>query len=119
MKRYMKKLTFQIALIFLLFDPAFIHAQNQQDLSALATEVEKSLENGIAFMQSLAIEGGYVYHYSMDGKEKWGEGKTDDRTIEVQPPGTPAVGMSFLRAYRATKNKEFLMAAEEAAKCPH
>jgi hypothetical protein len=66
-------------------------------------------------MQSLAIEGGYVYHYSMDGKEKWGEGKTDDRTIEVQPPGTPAVGMSFLKAYRNTKNKDFFSAAEEAS----
>lgn len=110
----MKKLVL-IGLLFQLYGIAFIHAQNEQDLSALATEAERSLEKGIAFMKSLAIEGGYVYHYSMDGKEKWGEGKTDDRTIEVQPPGTPAVGMSFLRAYRITKNKDFLKAAEEAA----
>ncbi|HSH20762.1 MAG TPA: pectate lyase, partial [Draconibacterium sp.] len=65
--------------------------------------------------QTLAIEGGYVYHYTLDGKERWGEGKTDDRTVEVQPPGTPAVGMSFLRAYWATKNEDFLKAAEDAA----
>ena len=92
-----------------------IQEQNKQDLSSLATEAELSLKKGIAFIQSLAIEGGYVYHYSMDGKEKWGEGKTDDRTIEVQPPGTPAIGMSFLRAYRISKNKDFLSAAEKAA----
>jgi len=84
--------------------------------SALAKEAEQSLEKGIAFLQSLAIEGGYVYHYTLDGKEKWGEGKTDDRTIEVQPPGTPAVGMSFLRAYKVTQNRQFLTAAENAAK---
>ena len=110
----MKKIIL-IGLLFQLYGIAFIHAQNEQDFSALATEAELSLKKGITFMQSLAIEGGYVYHYSMDGNEKWGEGKTDDRTIEVQPPGTPAVGMSFLRAYRITKNKDFLNAAEEAA----
>lgn len=87
----------------------------EQDIQTLKTAVKKSLEKGIKFYQTLAIEGGYVYHYTLDGKEKWGEGKTDDRTIEVQPPGTPAVGMSFLRAYRATRNKEFLQAAENAA----
>lgn len=111
----MKKTVLLIALPFQLFLMVDVHAQTQQDLSILAKEVENSLEKGIAFMQSLAIEGGYVYHYSLDGKEKWGEGKTDDRTIEVQPPGTPAVGMSFLKAYRATGNKDFLKAAEEAA----
>jgi len=90
-------------------------AQNKKELSTLAQQAEESLEKGISFMQTLAIEGGYVYHYTLDGKEKWGEGKTDDRTIEVQPPGTPAVGMSFLLAYRATQNKDFLEAAEDAA----
>jgi len=111
----MNKITVLIALLFHLYGLTFIQAQTVKDLSALAKEAERSLEKGIAYMQSLAIEGGFVYHYSMDGKEKWGEGKTDDRTIEVQPPGTPAVGMSFLNAYRITKNKDFLRAAEGAA----
>ena len=92
-------------------------AQPNQDLkfNELKKQAELSLEKATDFMQTLAIEGGYVYHYTLDGKEKWGEGKTDDRTIEVQPPGTPAVGMSFLKAYHATGNKKFLKAAEEAA----
>lgn len=111
----MKRLILLIVLLFQFYFTGFIQAQNKQDLSSLAAEAGLSLEKGIAFMRSLAIEGGYVYHYSLDGKEKWGEGKTDDRTVEVQPPGTPAVGMSFLRAYRVTKNREFLSAAENAA----
>jgi len=111
----MKRLILLIALLFQFYFTGFIQAQTKQDFSSLAADAELSLEKGIAFIQSLAIEGGYVYHYSIDGKEKWGEGKTDDRTVEVQPPGTPAVGMSFLRAYRITKNKEFLNAAENAA----
>jgi hypothetical protein len=111
----MKTSFFQLILLFLLFHPALIQAQNERDLSKIAREAHISLEKGIAFMQSIAIEGGYVYHYTLDGEEKWGEGRTDDRTIEVQPPGTPAVGMSFLRAYRITNNKDFLHAASDAA----
>lgn len=111
----MKKLPLLVASLFLVFHSASVFAQDKQNLSTLANKAERSLEKGITFMKSLAIEGGYVYHYSMDGKEKWGEGKTDDRTIEVQPPGTPAVGMSFLRAFRIAKNKDFLFAAEDAA----
>lgn len=66
----------------------------------------------MVYFQTLAIEGGYVYFYTLDGKEKWGEGKTDGRTIEIQPPRTPAVGMSFLKACLTTKNKDFLKAAK-------
>ena len=111
----MKKLIILIILQFQFFGLLCVHAQNEQDHSALAAEIEQSLEKGISYMRSLAIEGGYVYHYTTDGIEKWGEGKTDDRTIEVQPPGTPEVGMSFLRVYRTTANNDFLKAAEEAA----
>ena len=93
-----------------------LQAQKNAQVSAVALQAEQSLEKGIAYLQTLAIEGGYVYYYTLDGKEKWGEGKTDDRTIEVQHPGTPAVGMSFLKAYQVTQNKEFLVAAENAAK---
>ncbi len=92
-----------------------ICAQNNKDLCFLVREAEQSLEKGIAYMQTLAIEGGYVYHYTLDGNENWGEGKTDYRTIEVQPPGTPVVGMSFMRAYCITQNNDFLKAAEDAA----
>ena len=114
----MKKIVIFKKFMLLLLSVQFMlqtQAQNKQDFAALATNAEYSLEKGIAFMQTLAIEGGYVYHYTLDGKEKWGEGKTDDRTVEVQPPGTPAVGMSFLRAYQITKNKDFLTAAEKTA----
>ena len=112
----MKKLLILTGLLVQICGLTTINAQkNKQDFSVLARDAENSLKKGIAYMQTLAIEGGYVYHYTLDGKEKWGEGKTDDRTIEVQPPGTPAVGMSFLRAYRITKNQDFLKAAEDAA----
>jgi rhamnogalacturonyl hydrolase YesR len=81
----------------------------------LAAGARTALEKGIAFFHSISIEGGYVYHYTLDLTERWGEGRTDHRTIEVQPPGTPAVGQSFFRAYRIVGDEAFLRAAEEAA----
>jgi len=111
----MRKRILPIVLLFLSPSLILLNAQGNEDYSKLAKQVRLSLDTGVAYMQSLAIEGGFVYHYSLDGKETWGEGKTDDRTIEVQPPGTPAVGLSFLRAYRITGNRDFLHAAEEAA----
>src|SRR6056297_2669184 len=100
--------------IIISFFTISVAAQSGQDLklNELKKQAKLSLEKATDFMQTLAIEGGYVYHYTLNGKEKWGEGKTDNRTIEVQPPGTPAVGMSFLHAYHATGNKKFLKAAE-------
>ena len=93
-----------------------VHSQVENPESQLLREAVTSLEKGIAFFYSINIDGGYVYHYTLDLSEKWGEGKTDDRTIEVQPPGTPSVGMSFLQAYRVTSNSDFLMAATDAAR---
>ncbi len=88
---------------------------SQNELEALYQDALKSIETGIQFFHSIAIRGGYVYYYTLDLKEKWGEGKTDDYTIEVQPPGTPAVGMAFLKAYQVTGNENFLEAAKDAA----
>jgi hypothetical protein len=33
----------------------------------------------------------------------------------VQPPGTPAVGLAYLEAYRATRDPFYLKAASDAA----
>jgi len=82
----------------------------------LAIRAEDALKRSVGFFHSIAIEGGYGYFYSLDLKTRWGEGPPmDDRTIEVQPPGTPAVGMSFLRAWQVQKDPSFLEAAKEAA----
>lgn len=95
--------------------PSGVRAAESVDFKTLDQQTRKTLDQGIAFYHSIAIEGGYVYHYTLDLQEKWGEGRTDDQTIEVQPPGTPAVGMSFLRAYAVMKKPAFLEAAKDAA----
>ena len=63
----------------------------------------------------VAVEGGYVYHYTLDLKTRWGEGLATEKQIWVQPPATPTVGMAFLEAYEATGNEYYLNAAQDAA----
>ena len=50
-----------------------------------------------------------------DLKQRWGEGEASADTIFVQPPGTPTVGMAYLKAYEATGDKFYLDAARETA----
>jgi PelA/Pel-15E family pectate lyase len=67
------------------------------------------------YHDNVAVRGGYVYFYSTDLRQRWGEGKAGDDTVFVQPPGTPTVGMAFLSAYAATGDKFHLDAARDAA----
>ncbi len=68
------------------------------------------------FHDKLAVHGGYVYHYSLDLSQRWGEGVATKDQIWVQPPGTPTVGMAYLRAYEATGDSFYLDAATNAAR---
>lgn len=81
----------------------------------LRTAAETSLRKGVEFFHSINTHGGYVYSVTPDLFRRWGEEPVDADTIEVQPPGTPAVGMSFLRAYRVTGDVKALAAAKDAA----
>lgn len=81
----------------------------------LLQKAEISLQKGVAYFYSINSHGGYVYYVTPDLSMRWGEGPKDLHTIEVQPPGTPAVGQSFLRAYKTTGDKKALEAARDAA----
>ncbi|MCA9129779.1 MAG: hypothetical protein KDB22_21985, partial [Planctomycetales bacterium] len=78
-------------------------------------QAEAALQKGVAYFHSISRHGGYVYYVTTDLKLRWGESPADENTIEVQPPGTPAVGMSFLRAFKATADSRALQAAKDAA----
>lgn len=67
------------------------------------------------FRGEVATHGGYVYFYSLDLRTRWGEGIATKDQIWVQPPGTPTVGMAFLKAYQATGDRFYLEAAVAAA----
>ena len=68
------------------------------------------------YQEKVAVQGGYVYEYSLDLKLRQGEGKATPTEIWVQPPGTPTVGMAYVGAFEATGDEQFLTAAVDAAR---
>lgn len=91
------------------------HAQTPDDRT-LQREAVVAMKRATKFYRErVASHGGYVYHYSLDLQQRWGEGVATIDQIWVQPPGTPTVGMAFLRAYEQTGDTYYLDAATEAA----
>jgi hypothetical protein len=90
-----------------------IQAQNPSK-----AEVTAALNKAVSFFRDhVAVEGGYVYLVSADLNFREGEGVADPKTVWVQPPGTPAVGMALLEAYRKTGEKILLDTALQAGMC--
>ncbi|HYE98481.1 MAG TPA: pectate lyase [Planctomycetota bacterium] len=82
-----------------------------------ADEAVQALKKAVAYYRTtVAVRGGYVYYTSEDLRDRWGEGRATPDQIWVQPPGTPAVGLAYLAAWRATKDPVCLEAAVAAAR---
>jgi hypothetical protein len=110
----MKTLVAAIPWLALLITP--VAAADANASSPNRAAVEAALRKAATFYSSeVAHHGGYVYYYSLDLEQCWGEGKTTRDVIWVQPPGTPTVGMAYLRAYEATGDAFYLDAARAAA----
>src|SRR6266545_6271521 len=80
----------------------------------LREDAKKALKMTATYYRTkVASHGGYVYYYTPDLKERWGEGAATADTSFVQPPGTPTVGMAYLKAYEVTGDTFYLDAARE------
>lgn len=78
----------------------------------------KSLRRATQFyLDKVSTQGGYLYHYSEDLSRQEGEHEATRSMVWVQPPGTPAVGLAYLEAYRATGDEFYLNAAKKSADC--
>lgn len=83
---------------------------------ALCEQALETMHKAATFFATQVVShGGYVYYYSVDLKQRWGEGTATRDQIWVQPPGTPTVGMAYLKAYEATGDRFYLDAARKAA----
>src|SRR5687767_11583610 len=83
--------------------------------NALDREARDALRRGTTHFQSISTRGGYLWWYSEDLQERAGENRATETQIWVQSPGTPAVGLVFLRAFEVTKEAQYLDAAQRAA----
>jgi PelA/Pel-15E family pectate lyase len=83
--------------------------------ATLVDQALASLNRAAAFFRSISTHGGYLWSYSTDLSDRRGEGKATASQIWVQPPGTPAVGEAYLRAYQVTNDVKFLESARLAA----
>jgi PelA/Pel-15E family pectate lyase len=89
------------------------HAADVQLVSEVKAALRKA---GEYYATKVAAHGGYVYYYSPDLSERWGEGKATADQAWVQVPGTPAVGGAFLTAFEATGDTFYLEAARAAGR---
>jgi hypothetical protein len=81
----------------------------------LRAEASAALKRAATYYYTkVATHGGYVYFYSEDLQQRWGEGVATPNQIFVQPPGTPAVGLAYLKAFEATREPLYLEAAKAA-----
>ncbi len=103
-----------VSLVFLGLTAGRLGADESE--AALRGQAESAMRKAAAYYrEQVASHGGYVYYYSLDLQRRWGEGEATRDQIFVQPPGTPTVGMAYLRAYAATGDKFYLDAATKAA----
>ncbi len=103
----------RFARLALLLLPALLQHAHAQ--TSLPQQAKTAADKATGFMTGIATHGGYLWKYSLDLKERAGEGKATDTMIWIQPPGTPSMGLAFLRAYEATKDARYLEAARGAA----
>ena len=69
----------------------------------------------VFMMERVSLHGGFVWKYSEDLSERWGEIPARKSQIWVQPPGTSSVGEIMLEAFRTTRDPMYLKYAEQAA----
>ncbi len=100
----------RLPVLLLLLTPLFAGAAD----SKLVTDTKAALAKATAYMRAISTEGGYLWKYSLDLKERAGEVKATATQVWIQPPGTPTMGRAFLRAYEATKDARYLDAAKAA-----
>ncbi|TWU32913.1 pectate lyase [Novipirellula artificiosorum] len=82
--------------------------------SLTESQIKRSLHNATRFMaETVSDHGGYAWVSSADGVHSHGEGVAGQDRVWVQPPGTPAVGMAFLQAFRVTLDPVHLDAAKD------
>ena len=103
-----------ILLFFALASFSYTKPGKANSQESLKKEAVQTLRIAANYIRSISYKGGYAGIYRKDLKKQYSErltSKMKENTIWVQPPGTPSVGLVFLRAYKITKDKFYLDSA--------
>ena len=79
----------------------------------------RAMAKATGYFTSVSTGGGWVGIWTLDLAQRWGESlseKANPGEIWVQPPGTPTVGKTLLRAHRVTGDATYLAAARGAGR---
>jgi hypothetical protein len=97
-------------------DPAPAAPAPQRPLYPDPADVIAAMVKAAHFYRSqLAVAGGYAKSWPEDLATSVGDNSSSPTLTTTQPPGTPAMGMAFLRAYQVAGEPVFRQAALEAA----
>ncbi|MGW8314804.1 MAG: pectate lyase [Bacteroidales bacterium] len=100
------------ATCMLIWSPGLLLGQNDP----AQEEVMGAMKQAASFMVNhVSTRGGYLWFYSRDLSQRFGEVPARPSQVWVQDPGTPAVGQLYLDIYQATGEQCFLDYAREAA----
>lgn len=78
--------------------------------------VRAALDRASAAFEATAVGGAYAWACSVEGRHRFGETALGPAEGAVQPPGTPTVGETWLRAFRATGDPAYLDRARRAGR---
>jgi PelA/Pel-15E family pectate lyase len=91
-------------------------AARGEETERLEEVARHALRRAVGYYRTdISTEGGYLWRYSENLKQREGEVRATDTMVWVQPPGTPSVGDAYLTAYEATGDAYYLEAARETA----
>lgn len=86
------------------------------DVLPSIAEVEASMKKaGAAFRREASLFGGYPRGWTADRAKGLSESKASPTLIEIQPPGTPSIGLAWIEAWEQTNDPLYLQAAREVA----
>jgi len=86
---------------------------------ALLTQTRDAMAKAAGYFTSISTNGGWAGIYSLDLTHRWGESLGEmarPTEVWVQPPGTPTVGKTLLRAFRVTGDRRYLAAARNTGR---
>ncbi len=70
---------------------------------------------GARFRHDASLFGGYPRGWTADRTTAIAEDRRSATIIEIQPPGTPVIGLAWIEAWRVTGDPLYLQAAREVA----